>query len=238
MINQFLSIQASKENKKLAAELHNEMNVNFLEHAMYDINDALTSILAICDMEEMKSIPKIKLYIQRVNSLLNDVQIYQNNSAFNINHVLENVIDVVKDHFRDKAKIKYTLSEVKPLVKSNKPQLEQILLFLLIELVTAEQDSDLLGVSVHLQQKEQDAQIIIQKTNHKFSQVASEEINRLIQDFTGKILINPKDQGLEINIRLPLQFTKSKKPDYPSVTVSGIKTVSKKPAESTERIKR
>ena len=211
MINQFLSIQASKENKKLASELYNEMNVNFLEHTMYDVNDALTSILAICDMEEMRSIPKIKEYIQRVNTLLGHVQTYQNNSAFNINHVLENVIDVIKDHFKNKAKISYTFSEVNTLAKGNKPQLEQILLYILIDLVTAEQESDLLDISVHLCQKEQDAQIVIRKTNHKFTKSASEEIDRLIEDFVGKIRLDPKGQGVEIDIRLPLNFRKPTK---------------------------
>jgi hypothetical protein len=236
MISQFLSIQASKENKKLAEELHDEMNSNFLEHAMYDVNDALASILALCDMEEMQNIPKVKKYIQRVNCLLNDVQAYQSNSTFNISHVLNNMIDVIKDHFKYKAKINYTFSEVKPLVKSNKLQLEQILLYVLIELVTTGQDSDLLDISVKLHQKEQDAQIVIVKANHKFTDPALEEVGRLIENFTGKVQINPNGQGVEIDIRLPLNFRKSKKSTLTSVIVSDIKVTSKKSVGKTERI--
>ena len=236
MISQFLSLQASKENKKLAEELYDEMNSNFLEHAMYDVNDALASILALCDMEDMQNIPKVKKYIQRVNSLLNDVQVYQSNSSFNISHVLDNVIDVIKDHFKNKAKINYTFSEVKPLVKSNKFQLEQILLYILIELITAEQDSDLLDISVRLHQKEQDAQIIIEKTNYKFTKPASEEISRLIDKFPGKIKINLKGQGVEIDIRTPLNFRKPKKPDPASIIVSDIRIASGQSAKKTERM--
>jgi len=236
MISQFLSMQASKENKKLAEELHDEMNSNFLEHAMYDINDALTSILALCDMEEMENIPKVKKYIQRVNSLLNDVQAYQSNSAFNINHVLSNMIDVIKDHFKGKAKINYTFSEVKSLVKSNKLQLEKILLYILVELIITGQDSDLLDISVHLHQKEQDAQIAIVKTNHRFTDFASEEIGRLIENFTGKVQINPKGQGVEIDVRIPLNFRRPKKSNFTSVTVSGIKFASQDAVRKTERM--
>jgi hypothetical protein len=236
MINPFLSIKVSDENKKLADRLHNQMSVNFLGHAMYDINDALASILAICDMEGIENIPKIKHYIQRVNSLLSDVQIYQNSLFFNINHVLKNVADVVSAHFKNEAKLKCSFSEVKSLAKGNKLQLERLLIRFLIELITAERETDLTGVSVCLQQKERDAQVIIQKNNYKFSQDALDEINLLSRDFSGKISINPIGQGIEIDIRMPLDFTKLKKSDLSGVTVSDIREVVKKPIYRPESV--
>jgi hypothetical protein len=235
MISQFLSVQASRENKKLADKLYNEMNTNFLEHTMYDVNDALTSILAICDMEEMENIPKVKQYIQRINNLLNDVQIYQGRAVFNINHVLKNVIDVVSNRFKNKVKIQYTFSEIKPFVKTNKSQLEKILLYIFIELITAKQGADPLDISVHLNQKEQDAQIIIGNVSCNFSKTAIDEISRLHEGFIGNIQTSPKEQGVEINIKLPLSFKKSTKADSPSITVSDIKVASHKPVTKSER---
>jgi hypothetical protein len=235
MISQFLSVQASRENKKLADKLHNEMNANFLEHTMYDINDALTSILAICDMEEMENIPKVKQYIQRINSLLNDVQVYQGSAIFNINHILGNVIDVIKGHFKSKVKIQYAFTEVKPFVKTNKSQLERILLCIFIELIAAKQGPDPLDISVHLNQKEQDAQIIIGNVSYNFSKTAIDEISRLQEGFIGNIQTSPKEHGVEINIRLPLSFKKSAKTGSPSVAVSDIKIALNKPATKTER---
>ena len=133
VINPFSTLQIIKKNRELAKKLQSDMDANFLEHAMYDINDALTSILALCDMEQMKSIPKVKNYIQRVNELLNDVQIYQDDKIFNINHLLRNVIDIVKDSFKSKVKILSSFTQVKALVKSNQKCLERILLYILVE---------------------------------------------------------------------------------------------------------
>jgi len=235
VISQFISAQASMENKKLAEKLCDEMNANFLEHTMYDINDALTSILAICDMEEMQNIPKIKQYIQRVNSLLNDVQVYQGNAVFNINHVLVNVIDVVRDYFKSKVKIQSAFAEIKSFVKTNKSQLERILLYIFMELINAEQQSGIPVISLSLNQKEQDAQIIISKASHDFSKTAIEEIGRLQEGFAGDVQISPKEQGVEINIRLPLIFEKPQKTNLPSIAVSGIKIASHKSITKSER---
>ncbi|MBU1495206.1 MAG: hypothetical protein KJ956_14715, partial [Actinobacteria bacterium] len=120
--------------KALVKDLQNSMCAHFLEHTMYSINDALTSILALCDIEEMKTVPKVKKYIQRVNELMNNVQVYQAADYFNANHVLKNVIDIIKDNFKRKVDIKFNHSPINALVKSNQIVLEQILLYIFVEL--------------------------------------------------------------------------------------------------------
>ncbi len=226
MINTFLSLQATKENKELAKKLHKDMNANFLEHAMYDINDALTSILALCDMEQMKSIPKVKNYIQRVNELLDYAQVYQDKTIFNVNHVLNNVVDVIKDYFKDKVKISYSFNPVKALAESNQPQLEQILLYIFVELISFGKDGSDLEMSIKLHQKEQDAQIIISKNVFSFSSNALKEIDVLRENFVGSIQMNPKSEGVEIDIRLPLSFKKSQTPTH-SIEITPKKQVYK-----------
>ena len=214
MINTFLSLQDSKKNKELSKKLHEDMKANFLEHTMYDINDALTSILGLCDMEQMKSIPKIKNYIHRINELLDYVQAYQDRSCFNINHVLNNVIDTIKDHFKNNAKILYSFNPIKAFAKSSRSQLEHILIYIFIELISSPDESDKSEVIIKLHQKEANAQIFISKNNFSFSQNALQEIDILCENFTGSVQMNPKSNGTEIDIRLPLSFKESKMPTY------------------------
>ena len=93
-------IQATKRNLEQAKALQDDMGAHFFEHTMYDVKDALTSILAICDMEDMKQMPQVKRCIQRVTDLLGDVRLYHDSTLFNINHVLINVINILKYYLR------------------------------------------------------------------------------------------------------------------------------------------
>jgi hypothetical protein len=234
MINTFLSLQATKENQELSKKLHEDMNANFLEHTMYDINDSLTSILALCDMEQMKNIPKIKNYIQRVNELLDYVQIYQDKTIFNVNHVLNNVIDIIKDHFKSKVKISYSFNPVKALAKSNQLQLEQILLYVFVELIKLNGEEGDSEISIKLHQREKDAQIIISKNVFSFSSNALKEIDVLRENFVGSMQINPKNEGVEIDIRLPLFFKKPQTPTH-SIEITPKKQVYK-PVKSFKKV--
>lgn len=213
MISQFMTLQVSKENLKLAIRLQNEMNTNFLEHVMYDVNDALTSILALCDMEEMKSIPKVKTYIQRVNELLKDLRVYQNVNMFNMNHVLENVIDVIKYHFKNKTKIDYSFSKVNALAEGYQVKLEHMLLYILIEMMSGGTETDDSKIFISLHQKEKDAQILIKKVGYSFSQLAITEIDKLKENFAGNMQMENQGGEFSVNIRIPLSFKKPKHTD-------------------------
>ena len=78
-------LQATKKNMELAKAFQEDMGAHFFEHTMYDVKDALTSILALCDMEDMKQVPQVKMYILRVTDLLHDVKFYRSSSLFNVN---------------------------------------------------------------------------------------------------------------------------------------------------------
>lgn len=208
MINLFPFKSDSQKKKDLVRDLHNSMCAHFLEHTMYDINDALTSILALCDIEEMKTVPKVKKYIQKVNELMDNVQIYQNSSHFNVNHVLSNVINIIKDSFKRRVDIKMNAIKVNALVQSKQAALEQVLIFIFIELISNEKDGSAALIDVDLKQKGQDVIIVIQKENYSFSANTLKEIDLMKVDLNGSFSISPKGNGVVVRIQMPLIFSK------------------------------
>lgn len=197
-------LQATKKNLGLAKAFQDDMGAHFFEHTMYDIKDALTSILALCDMEDMKQVPQVKKYIQRVTDLLGDVRLYRSTSLFNVNHVVINVINVMKSKYASKLSINHDLSFIKAYVKSDKSHLEQVLLYSLIEAV--ESSSEPVQVKIELAQKEKDAVITMRLSNFQYSPVVLKEMLTFHQPSVFRMQITPQGQGTEILIRLPLSF--------------------------------
>jgi len=209
MIEDFFTLQATKRNLEMVDELQNEMNSAFLEYAMYDINDAMTSILALCDMEQMSKLPKIKEYIQRVNRLLHDVYIYQEKDVFHVNHVLKNVVMVVRDRFPEKVHIHYENADIKAYGESDQRLLEKLLLFILIELINpSEENRSIPDVFVELHQKEQDALIMIRKPVATLSPVIVKEIEKMGEGIKGRVQISLEGEGVLITVKCPLTFQK------------------------------
>lgn len=197
-------LQATKKNLELAKAFQDDMGAHFFEHTMYDVKDALTSILAICDMEDMKQVPQVKKYIQRVVDLLQDVRLYQSSSLFNVNHVVINVINVMKHKYKSRITISEDLTFIKASVKSDKNHLEQILLYSLIEAV--ESAGGNLNLKIELAQKERDAVISIRLQNFEYSSIVLKEIREFHNAAAFRMQINVHGGGTEIIIRLPLSF--------------------------------
>lgn len=197
-------LQATKKNMEQAKAFQEDMGAHFFEHTMYDVKDALTSILALCDMEDMKQVPQVKKYIQRVTDLLQDVGFYRSSSLFNVNHVVINVINVLKSNYKAKVHIAHDLSFIKAFVKSDKSHLEQILLYSLIEAVEASPEA--LNLKIELAQKEHDAVITIRLKDFIYSSVALREIQSFHDSVAFRMQIITQGQGTEMVIRLPLSF--------------------------------
>ena len=209
-MNPFLSLQDTKRNQEVATRLQNEMGAHFLEHAMYDVNDALASIMAICDVERVKSLPKIKTYIERINRHLNDVKLYQRKNIFNIDHVLRNVLNIIKDNFKEGVEIDYSSISAKIFAETNQNRLEYILLYLMIELLAVkDESSNPTQITVSLTQKDSEGQILIRRGCFSFSQPALQALDQLRGEFLGKMNLIHKNEGVEIDIRLPLSFKKN-----------------------------
>jgi hypothetical protein len=197
-------LQATKRNLELAKAFQDDMGAHFFEHTMYDVKDALTSILALCDMEDMKQVPQVKKYIQRVTDLLHDVRLYQSSSLFNVNHVVINVINAMKHKYKSKIVIHDDLTFIKANVKSDKSHLEQVLLYSLIEAV--ESSTSGIELKIELIQREHDAVITLRLENFEYSPVVLKEIRTFHNASAFRMQINEVNGSTEVVIRLPLSF--------------------------------
>lgn len=200
-------LQDTKKHQEQAKAFQDDMGAHFFEHTMYDVKDTLTSILALCDMEDMKQIPQVKKYIQRVTDLLHDVRLYHDHYHFNVNHVMINVINVLKKGYKNRIHINHDLDFIKANTQSDRNHLEQVLLYSLIEAIES-CDAEL-AVDVSLQQKEQDAMIIIHLRAFKYNSIALKEITEFHNPDTFRMKIGSVEGGTEISIRLPLSFEKA-----------------------------
>lgn len=224
-------LQATRKHLELAKSFQDDMGAHFFEHTMYDVKDALTSILALCDMEDMKQIPQVKRYIQRVTDLIHDVRIYHDSGLFSVNHVLVNVVNVLKSNYKSKIHIKHDISTIKAHTKSNQSHFEQVILYSLIEAV--ESSPKPLIMRIELAQRERDAVITIRLENFEFSSVALREIQDFHNPESFRMQLSSQRQETEITIRLPISFdVKEKKPstseESSSVKVSKVKRVEEK----------
>lgn len=221
-------LQATKRNLGLAKAFQDDMGAHFFEHTMYDVKDALTSILALCDMEDMKQVPQVKHYIQRVTDLLHDVRFYRSSSLFNVNHVVINVINLMKEKYESKLQINHDLSFIKAYVESDKSHLEQVLLYSLIEAL--ESSSDTVKTNIQLSQKETDAVIFIKLENFQYSPVILKEILAFHKPSVFRMQITAQVDSTEIVVRLPLSFdAKEENPmkdeSAMSLTLGDLKTI-------------
>ena len=202
--------QIVAKHSELVEYLQAEARTLFYDRMMYDINDSLTSILAICDMEAKKSIPKIKHYIDRINHSLKNTKDYQNSFCvgenFNISLVLDNLIRVINDKYKH-IKTICLISDIKALVQGNQFKFEQLLLNIFVSMLFQGSDDDS-EILIELRQKDQDAMITVFKEDFTFSKEVLERIDKIKQEegFKGKAQIIPRGKGVEVIIKVPLQF--------------------------------
>jgi hypothetical protein len=208
MTNDSISSQISDNKNELVKKLHKDMNANFLNHTIYDINDSLASILALCDMEHMGSLDRVKRNIERINGLLGNVRIYQDITKFNVNHVLNNVIDIIKDNFQDTVDIKYSSIPLKALAESDQLKFEHILLSILTDLILSD-TRDVSEISISLTQKDRGAYISIINKASNLSVSSFKDISSLNADFSGRVELKKSDDGIRFLISIPLTFKKS-----------------------------
>ena len=108
-----------------------------------------------------------------------------------------------------------------------KKQLEEILLYLIIELVSTSDVSEISEITIELSQKEKDAQIMIMKDNFTLSAHAVEELNKMRSGFEGSVHIASDSSGTKVSIKMPMLF---RSPESPVLEVKDIKTIEvKKP---------
>jgi len=210
VISKLLKTQAINKHNELVNQLQQEARTFFYDRMMYEVNDALASILAACDVEGKEAVPKIKQYIHRINQSLNNTKNYQSkleeDKKYNVSVVMENLLHVIKDNFKER-RLTSLISDIKAPVVGDQSQFEKLLLHVFVNMLTQrnESESDIL---IELRQKDQDAMITILKDSHSFS----EDVLKMIEEikisgkFTGSIKITPHGKGIEVIIKIPLQF--------------------------------
>jgi hypothetical protein len=205
MIPDVYLLQASKKNLKLAKELQNEMSSHFFENTLFDVKDSLTSILALCDMEDMKQTGKVKMYIRKISDMLNDVRLYHNSECFNVTHVLQNIISTIQSKYKGLVKLDQSITPIKALAKADQQHLEQVLLFLLIEAIEANPEKTQ-TITVDLHQKSHDAQITVHVEDFKYSDVSQKELETIHDQSIFKLQLEHRQGDAEVMIRIPLKF--------------------------------
>jgi len=211
VISKFLKPHSADKYTELVKELQLQTRALFYDRMMYEINDALTSILAVCDVEGKEAVPKIKQYIHRINQSLNNTKNFQSSlrsdKKFNVNIVLQNLIHVIKEKYKD-VKMACIISDIKAPVQGDQAKFEELLIYIFISMFTNPNvlESEML---IELRQKDQDAMVTILKDSHVFSFDIMEQINKIRDggDFKGNVQITPHGKGIEVIIKIPLQFS-------------------------------
>jgi len=228
VVPKMLKSQAIEKLRTEVARLQAEAKMLFFDRMMYEINDSLTSILAITDVEPKDAIPKIKRYIHRINQSLSNTKHYQMVSSeekkFNITNVLRNLVHVIGDNFK-RSKVVTMISDLNAPVLGDQAKFEQLFFTIMVDILSrAEEKAEIL---LECKQKDEFAQMTILVDRFLFSEEATTQIGRITEeaaDFKGRIQIVPQGNGQEITLKIPLQFSAV------NLTGAKVKKESKEPA--------
>lgn len=188
-------------------QLKQRAKVLFHQHMIYDINDSLTSILAICDTRAKEIVPDVKQMIRRINRSLQNTGDYHVQSAkevntFDIDLVVQNLIRVIKEEYK---KINVT-SFIAPLqfrVQGDQSGFEKLFLVVLCELIQNSCSEDIL---IELRQRKHEIAVTV-VMNHTHCR---SEIKKMVDDieveygFINKTQITETGDGVEVVIKSPL----------------------------------
>ncbi len=210
VVPKMLKSQVIQKMKEEVDRLQAEARLHFFDNTMYEVNDSLTSILAIAEMEPKDSISKIKHYIHRINQSLHSAKNYQiaskSDERFNLAQVLRNMLYVIEERYK-KAKLVPLISDIKAPVVGDQSRFEQIFFTIFIDILgRAESTTEIL---IEARQKDQFAMVTILKDQFAFSEEALSQIDRLTAeapDLKGRVQITPQGNGVELIIKIPLQF--------------------------------
>ncbi len=205
-------LQGTRRNLELAKAFQEGMGANFFKHTMYDVKDALSSILALCDLAEMEELPSVKENIQKVTQLISDVSLYHDNLTFNVEHVLVNVIKILEDGYKKGFSISFEVSLKEALARGSQTHLEKSLLYMIIEAIDSfkrdcSDNSKELGLMIELSQKNRDAIISINMQGFRFDELIRKEILAFSNQNDLNVQIFEVGNDTEVIMKLPLSFS-------------------------------
>ena len=226
MVVHLLSIEQEKKRQALILKFQEEVYPHFFDYAMLDVNDALTSILAICDMEGVKSVSKVKAHIQRVNELMDNVKTYQNSGVFNINHVLKNMINLFRRDFKGRVHFTHTFSIKRALSSADKNALERLLIEVLVSLLplSAQPDLSPCHISLDLCQLAKHGQVTVTRKDYQLAAEAQAKLKEISREGFTSPEVRIKNGHTEVYFSFPLHFSRDfsplKKINHPSLPES------------------
>lgn len=207
-------LQDLKKNIELTNHLQKGLTAHFFKHTMYGVKDALSTILALCDMEEMKNIDRVKSSIQRVNAYIEDVALYHSGQAFNARHVLENILKVLNDYYKGQLQLTLEANLNDALVYAKQAHFEKSLLFLFIQIfeqskIQNENEGEPIATSVRLVQKNMDMEIAIYFEGKYFDPTIEKEVLSFVNKESLKLVIREQKKGMELVLTAPLAMSHS-----------------------------
>ncbi len=195
---------------ELIERLQVDARMLFYDRMMYDINDSLTSILALCDIEAKKSVPRIKEYISRINDSLQNTKNYHisftGEKRFNITLLTRNILRVLEDNYKS---VQFTpfISDIKAPCIGDQSLFEQVVLCMLIDMCE-EKGAGESAIRLELKQESQNALLTLYKEGFTFTRECQARIDKFTaeSDFQGKLQVQNDKKGTEAVIRVPLEF--------------------------------
>lgn len=230
VISKLIKKQDPRKQGEIIERLQQEARMLFYDRMMYEVNDSLTSILAVCDVEGRDSIPKVKQYIHRVNQSLLDAKNYQSHFSgdkkFNVSLVVKDLMHVIKENYKE-GKFACLISDIKAPVQGDQSKFEILFLNIFVSMLLEGESSES-EILIELRQKNQEAMLTILKDSHVFSRKSLERISEAKnkEGFKGELSITPHGKGVEIIVRIPLQFS----------VINVIESFEKKPQKTTTPI--
>lgn len=195
----------SESVKKLQKEAHDF----FYDSMTCEINDALTSILAMCEQEDPLLISKVKQYIHRINQSLDlgrqSYSALNQNEKYNINFALENLLYVLKSEYKN-LKILTLLSDIHIPTKGSQYAFEQFFLYIFTYFFVSEDKSG--EILVELRQKGHQILLTLVKDDCSFKKQDIHLIQQKKDElgFLGWVNLSKRGEGLELVIQIPIQF--------------------------------
>ncbi len=225
VLEKLLALHTEERQRELLGRLQAETSRHFLEKSACDINDALTSILAVSEMEAPPIVPKIKKYIGRVNQALQSLRGYQSalrqKHSFFIHAVLHNALNVLEEYLKEKITVTRDILEIKANGEGDQSELEELLLYFFIQMAESGREEKT-EFKVMLHQKNQEAVVTVEVKNPAaYSEKALADLRARAGGFKNRIQVNAQSETTQLFIKIPLIFLQvSKNTSSISVTIN------------------
>lgn len=192
---------------ELIKSLQQEAAGLFFEHRMHEINESLTTILALTDIGSKDPLPKIRDHVESINVSLKSVKQYQKganeNTVFEVGTLLKNIQEVLRPHIPRQDLGWFNVADIRIKVDAPLKPLQDLLVALMVVMCPSEE-----GASVCLEARQKGVDYYIQVSSEESGM--ADEVRGYINELAQKAALKPlweKQEGLlTVTLRLPIRF--------------------------------